>query len=198
MWSRDVGTAPPNTDATPPLEMPRPAAVDSGPTTSVRLCRRRTALGRVAQSCERESLSVSIGWTLTYRRMDDRKAERMRTWTRFVGQIAAGCVVGVLAFTGGASAGNTHTVSGVYHGLGDGANNDYYVHNFTEYGNTNWKGTALKDFNGTVIAQDYGNLTHVHNSWDTSPNSECGYSSHNYAYNGPVLNPHDHLHHLWC
>ena len=120
------------------------------------------------------------------------------TVRRIALQWTVAALVGVASFSAAASAGNTHTISGVYHGLGDGANNDYYLHNFTEYGNTNWKGTALKDFNGTVIAQDYGNLVHVHNSWDTSPNSECGYRSHNYAFDGPVLNPHDHLHHLAC
>lgn len=108
----------------------------------------------------------------------------------------------LLAVAVPALAANSHTVNGVYHGLGDGTNSNYYVHPFTEKANSAWKGTALKNASGTVIAQDYGYVSHVHISWDTSPTPECKYKSHHYAQNTAgtawELNPHDHNHHSPC
>lgn len=109
--------------------------------------------------------------------------------------------------TGVAWANNTHTVGHIYHGVGDGTNDNYYIHNFDDVTD----GHTIRQMNVDVwhagIRDSHANCftcQHLHISWDTSPRRECKYygqfatlgrdsqdSNHN-------LNPHFHYHHNYC
>ncbi len=104
--------------------------------------------------------------------------------------LLAGTTVG----TSVAEAGNTHSINYVYHGCGDCAGHNAYVHPFTE-SSTNarkWSDLVFAN-NATWIAWCY--CTHSHISWDTSPYHECYYSSRNGSDGPPFLNHHGHWNH---
>jgi hypothetical protein len=107
--------------------------------------------------------------------------------------LLATIVVGL--FAGIAYGFHVHTVGEWDHGLGDGANNNYYVHPYNDnlnghtHSNTVWVG---KDAN--VLATDGCSCSHSHISWDTSPYSETQYWSYNVSDGTHALNGHYHAH----
>lgn len=106
-------------------------------------------------------------------------------------------VVAALTFATAALATNTHTVLGVYHGLGDGANNNYYVHNFVDDGTTTYKYTSVSShYDDNFYGNDYGYVPHVHNSVDPTPYNECNFYANTYAEG--KIDGHNHNHHYWC
>lgn len=116
-----------------------------------------------------------------------------------LGKIVAIAAVTVVAAAGTAIAGNTHTVNSVYHGLGDGANSNFYVHPFTDTSASTRKLTYLGSdpcyYTCTYVS---GSATHQHISWDTNPYSECRYYSDHSSDSPYYLNRHRHYHHYNC
>jgi len=98
-------------------------------------------------------------------------------------------------------AGHVHTVGEWYHGLGDGANNNAYVHPFND-------NTANHDHCNEVRLYRSGAgerwrfrqcWRHTHAYWDTSPYAECRYfSSHESTSVQHPLNLNYHFHHNDC
>ncbi len=95
-----------------------------------------------------------------------------------------------------ALAGHTHTINGVYHGLGDGDNSNSYVHPFVDAPTGDYKGVTLYRYD-TLLGSNECNCTHAHLSWDTNPNPECQYNVI-LASSNPFLNWHRHFHHNSC
>lgn len=118
---------------------------------------------------------------------------RRRYWAIPAGLLAASVFAGI------ALANNVHTVGEWYHGLGDGANNNYYVHPFNEntLGHAHCNTLELYSGAGKVYGTLACNTTHHHTDWDTGLALECGYfSRHEAAVH--VLNLHTHRHHDPC
>ncbi len=97
-------------------------------------------------------------------------------------------------FAPSALAGNTHTTVSHYHGLGDGTDNDYYVHPFIDGPSTERK--VLDLMRGSTSMQFIScNCFHLHLNWDTAPYAECLYRVYiNFYY----TNQHYHNHHYYC
>jgi hypothetical protein len=111
-------------------------------------------------------------------------------------------VVGVALFAGVALANNTHTVGAWYHGLGDGKDNDYYVHPFNDQVN------GVKRNSVVGLVHKIGNThyvdhrkqvysSHNHFNWETSYR-ECRYYSFHESNSNNFMNFHKHYHHNWC
>jgi hypothetical protein len=97
-----------------------------------------------------------------------------------------------------ALAGHTHTVNGVYHGLGDGNNDNYYVHAFVDYPNGAYKGAGVVDSTtGNLIDINECYCSHAHTFTDLSPYREC-YFDALVASQSPSLGWHYHWHHNYC
>ncbi len=119
----------------------------------------------------------------------------------FVLILICAAIVGVGVGTAYAAYVNTHTVGNWYHGLGDGTDNDSYVHPFMD----NTANSAIS--NAFFLQRDnnslYGNscvCSHNHVNWDTSPYNECRYSTV-VSGNGSgsnFLNGHEHFHKYYC
>jgi len=102
---------------------------------------------------------------------------------------------------------NTHTTGHINHGLGDGTNNNYYVHPYSVvtdgHNVTNLKYTLRHSTGGGGSVQDRAQTctcVHVHTNWDTTPNPEClYYSGHSAGGTGShFLNFHYHYHDGFC
>lgn len=116
-------------------------------------------------------------------------------------------VICVVAFALGVGAGvavaaHTHTIGHIYHGLGDGGNNNYYVHPFSDVTDNHAVNNLYYQLwrEGTYMSSGICDCGHVHTNWDTSPYAECRYRS-NHSADGSgnhFLNFHRHNHHNWC
>lgn len=123
----------------------------------------------------------------------------MLQYRRAVPIAVAATAAGLGFGTGVAVATNTHTTIGgwYYHGLGDGSDNDAYVHPFSVYPQTNymiadvWRGSELR-----VEADGTG--THIHQDKSIpSGEYECQFTSGNaVAVTGGDY--HLHNHHSYC
>jgi hypothetical protein len=125
-------------------------------------------------------------------------------------RILVGLISGVILFVaigvGVAVANHTHTIGHIYHGLGDGSNNNYYVHPFSDVTDNHAVNNLFyglgKCVSGTCtfLVQGSCDCGHVHRNWDTGTLKECHYYSSNAASGTGVhfLNIHVHHHHDWC
>ena len=112
---------------------------------------------------------------------------------------AVSAVIGIVAaafYTAApALAGHAHRVSGYYHGLGDGANNNNYVHPFID-GHRDYKIINVykrrdgRDFLRSNRCRDCG---HVHLNQDTNATAECFF----YMWSSQPYGNY-HFHHNWC
>lgn len=110
----------------------------------------------------------------------------------------------------------THTINEWYHGLGDGGNDNYYVHPFNESTASHahptnyvrlWKecDSGVWCSPGGVAQINSCDCQHSHLSYDTNPYRECkfwsthsvGSRSSGHSGNAP-LNQHYHPHHNEC
>lgn len=114
--------------------------------------------------------------------------------------LSIGFVVGVPAV---ALASNSHTVGEWYHGLGDGSDNDNYLHPFNHNNNGhshsnklglqhNTNCCGVLDFSQTMTA------SHHHRDWDATGVGECRYTSIHESQSYHSLNYHKHKHHNFC
>lgn len=103
----------------------------------------------------------------------------------------------MLFLAGVAVASNTHTVGEWYHGLGDGTDNDSYVHPFNHsnhgHAHSNW--IEIRHLYSGALASKSCVCSHLHYNWDTGISRECLYSSQHRAND---LNQHLHRHHYYC
>lgn len=110
----------------------------------------------------------------------------------------------VLAFSltsvGVANALHFHTIFDEWeHGLGEGGNNNYYVHPT----NTNIKDHVHRNYVAiykvsNLLADKTCECKHNHYNWDTTPNLECKYNSRHEAWGNHGFNRHRHNHHNYC
>lgn len=95
---------------------------------------------------------------------------------------------------------NTHTVADWYHGMGDGANNNYFVHPFAESSSSTAKDAYVELNNSGTIWQSKtcaaASFQHCHFDRDTSPVAECTFHVH--IRGGSNLALHRHNHHNFC
>jgi hypothetical protein len=105
---------------------------------------------------------------------------------------------GVLAAV--AWAANTHTVGDWYHGMGDGANDNYFVHPFAESSSSAFKDAYVELNNSGTVWQSKtcpaDDFQHCHFDRDTSPVRECTFHVH--IRGGSNLALHRHDHHNFC
>ena len=110
----------------------------------------------------------------------------------------------LLVIVPSAFAGHVHTTGEWYHGLGDGANFNFYVHAFNENTTGVYCNTLVVYFAGYSTWDDWYNgtqcTTHHHASIDTYPYNECYFRSwHRSIQSDPHNLPaHGHLHHYYC
>ena len=114
--------------------------------------------------------------------------------------LAAATIAVAAALTAVAWAVNSHTVGEWYHGMGDGQNDNYYVHPFAESSHSHAH-TAYVELNnsGTVWQSkscDAVGFQHCHFDRDTSPVRECTFHVH--IRGGSDLALHRHNHHNFC
>lgn len=100
---------------------------------------------------------------------------------------------------------NTHNVDHWYHGLGDGKNNDDYIHVFNDLTDSHKRKSRIiiKHYTDYSLVTDFRKTcdwaNHCHRSWDTSPRPECRYETRHYSPSSDhPLNAHDHRHHNFC
>lgn len=115
---------------------------------------------------------------------------------KFLATTIAAFLVGFLV-TGLAIAANVHTVNNWEHGLGDGANNNSYVHPYNNMNLGRSDCSSLRLNGGSGLGWLWGQIScssHNHVSWDTNPYSEgTFYSEHQMSGAYPV-NLHIHYH----
>lgn len=113
-------------------------------------------------------------------------------------------VMATVAFgslSGLALAQNTHTVGEWYHGLGDGTDNDKYLHPFNHntngHAHSNFLSLARKRLDGSFanLFRQTCTCKHNHRNWDTNPYNECLFVSNHESQSNHPLNLHVHYHH---
>jgi|GEM_PF-4795342 len=113
--------------------------------------------------------------------------------------VLVGILFAALLFAGVGLAINVHTVGEWYHGLGDGSNNNDYVHPFNDNTNNHTHCSTVEIFRYSTRLYGIVSCTsHVHFNWDTSPYVESVYKSRHEATGTHPLNRHMHCHHSGC
>lgn len=114
--------------------------------------------------------------------------------------VVAVTVVTLLALATPAVALNTHTVPPHwYMGLGDGKNDNFYVHPFVDdqAGQSHYLYVDIHR-GATFLAGKDCVCQHIHYFWDTSPYKECRYWTHVDSGGDHGFNTHSHDHHNPC
>lgn len=103
---------------------------------------------------------------------------------------------------GAALAHNTHTVNNWYHGLGDGKDNDDYLHPFNHHNHGHNALTRIYFYRSSTLVRfvECQSCSHLHVAgYDTSPTRECVYESAHEVYRSTdTLNFNFHRHHSPC
>lgn len=126
----------------------------------------------------------------------------MRPTTRLIAMVSV-IVINAALFAGTVLASNTRTHSGWWHGLGDGQDNDNYLHPFNDNSNNQQRYNSLAlfrdaDNNGSAafIANRLDRYTeHTHIDYSPGSIKDCAHFSN---HEGAGMSVNRHTHHSDC